>query len=343
MEHLTYYFYFTNELYKNDIDFSVLEKLIKKSKFIEKNIYDPNFDNMIDFLHMYELVPKELYYTRTRLKNYINDLSITNKNNLYNLSYSHNKQKTLQYFIETYEYNPQKNYKSLFKNNQPWYIKLNVAGAGMGNMIIHNYGEFLHKLKTVKYAKNGFILNKYIMNPLLFKEKKFHIRIYFINYINSKNIKKSYLSRYGQIFTAKDKYIPEDFGNMNIHDTHLKSTESGYIFPNALVEEYGTKMTNNYFKQIKEILKYISDISVSELTNYEETQNGYAINGCDFMITSDNIVKLLEINRKTGLSSKTIQLKKFFGNYLFKNIFNEIVADVFNLEKVHVDEKFIKL
>jgi hypothetical protein len=61
------------------------------------------------------------------------------------------------------------------------------------------------------------------------------------------------------------------------------------------------------------------------------------------MITDDNIVKLLEINRKTGLSSKTIKMKQFLGNYLFKNIFNEIIADVFNLEKVQVEEKFIKL
>lgn len=341
MNHPTYYLYFTNELYKNDIDFTVLEKLLKNAKFQEKNIYEKNFDNMIDFLHMYELVPKELYYTRTRLKNYINDISITNKNNLYNLSYSHNKQKTYQYFIETYEYNPNRNYKFIFKNNQPWYMKLNAAGQGQGNMIVHNYNEFIDKMKRVKSTNKGFILNKYILNPLLFKEKKFHIRIYFINYINSKNIKKSYLSRYGQIFTAKDKYIASDFNNKDIHDTHLKSTDGGYLFPNAFVEEYGARMTNNYFRQIKEILKYISDIS--DLSNYEETQNGYAINGCDFMITSDNVVKLLEINRKTGLSSKTIQIKKFLGNYLFKNIFNEIIADVFNMEKVPVEEKFIKL
>jgi hypothetical protein len=344
MEHQTYYFYYTDDLIlKNEINFGLLEKLLKKSKFIEKNVYDKTFDNTIDFLHMYTSVPKELYYTRTKLKNYINDLSITNKNNLYNLSYSHNKQKTLQYFIETYDYNPHKNYKSIFKNNEPWYIKLNSAGQGKGNMIINNYMEFLNKLKTIKNVRNGFILNKYMINPLLFKEKKFHIRIYFINYINSKNIKKSYMARYGKIITAKKKYVPSDFGNKDIHDSHLKSTDTDYVFPNDLEKEYGPRMTNNYFKQINEILKYISDISVSDLTNYEESQNGYAINGCDFMITSDNTVKLLEINRKTGFNFKTAKIRSFLSDYLLKNIFNEIIADVFNLEKVPVEEKFIKL
>ncbi len=337
----TYYLYFTDELKKDHIDFSVLEKLLKKSKFIEKDIYGKSFDNMIDFLHVYTGVPKELYHTRTKLKNYINDLSITNKNNLYNLSYSNNKQKTLEYFMESYEYNPNRNYKFIFKNNQPWYIKLNVATAGKGNTIINNYEDFLHKLKTVKNTKNGFILNKYIINPLLFKEKKFHIRIYFINYINSKNIKKSYVSRYGEILTAKDKYVPNDFFNQDIHDSHLKSTDAEYLFPFSLEKEYGKKMVSNYFNQIKTILKYIS--SISYLSNYEETQNGYAINGCDFMITDDNMVKLLEINRKTGLGWKIRKNNNFMCNYLFKNIFNEIVADVFKLEKVPVEEKFIKL
>jgi len=339
----TYYLYFTQELYKSDIDFGVLQKLLDKNNFVKKDIYDKNFDNKIDFLHMYELVPKELYNTKTKLKNYINDLSITNKNNLYELSYKNNKTKTKQYFIETYIYDPKKNYSFLFNKNEknPWYIKLNVAGSGMGNMIVHNYNEFLNKLKIIKNNKNGFIINKYILNPLLFNDRKFHIRIYFINYINSKNIKKSYMSRYGQIITAKDKYIPDDFLNMDIHDTHLKTTVDGYLFPNALEKEYGSRLVNNYFKQMKTILKYISDIE--ELSNFQETENGYAINGCDFMITDNNIVKLLEINRKTGLSSKTLKMKQFLGNYLFKNIFNEIIADVFKLEKVHMDEKFIKL
>jgi hypothetical protein len=313
MEHPTYYLYFTNELYKNDIDFTVLEKLLKKAKFQEKNIYEKNFDNMIDFLHMYELVPKELYYTRTRLKNYINDLSITNKNNLYNLSYSHNKQKTLQYFIETYEYNPQRNYKFIFKNNQPWYIKLNAAGQGQGNMIIHNYNEFLHKLRTVKNAKHGFILNKYIMNPLLFKDKKFHIRIYFINYINSNNIKKSYLSRYGQIFTARDKYIQEDFGNKHIHDTHLKSSDKDWFFPDDFTNTnittldmdnpkmvnskmVNSKLINDIFQQIRVILKSVAELLAETVGLYDNIKNGFNI--IDFPNENNNC--LVEVFKRAS-------------------------------------------
>jgi DNA-binding protein Fis len=346
MDHPTYYFYYTDDLKKNNeikdhIDFGIIEKLLKKSKFEEKDVNAKIFDNTIDLLNVYTSVPKELYHTQTKLKNYINDLSITNKNNLYNLSYSHDRKKTLEYFMESYEYNPQRNYKLIFKNNQPWYIKLNVAGKGQGNMIINNYNDFLNKLKKVKNAKNGFILNKYIINPLLFKEKKFHIRIFFINYINSMNIKKSYLSRYGTIMTAKNKYISNDFFNKDIHDSHLQSTETDYLFPDDLEKEYGKTKVNDYFKQIKTILKYISDIS--DLSNYEETKNGYAINGCDFMITSDNMVKLLEINRKTGFYFKTNKIRKILSNYLMKNIYNEVIADVFNLEKVPVEEKFIKL
>ena len=119
---------------------------------------------------------------------------------------------------------------------------------------VKHYLNADHKKLERFFKKNNqttFILNKYIINPLLFKEKKFHIRIYLINYINSKNIIKSYLSRYGKIITAKDKYIPADFGNKDIHDSHIKSTDNDYMFPNDLEKEYGKTKVHNYFNQIK--------------------------------------------------------------------------------------------
>jgi hypothetical protein len=357
MEKLSYYFYYNKEYLNNIHVHNIFEKIIKKAKFEKKNIYDKNFDYTLDFFYIYVSLPINFYKIKTRLKNSIISSSIDEKNNLYDLSYKNNKSKTLDYFMETYNSNSKINYKKLFENNQPWYIKLNSGCGGYGNLLVDNYNDFIQitkdikkhlniEKKNLKYValnnNNNFILNKYIINPLLFKEKKFHIRIYFINYINSMNVIKSYLSRYGKILTAKDKYIASDFDNKDIHDSHVKSTETDYIFPNDLEKEYGKTKVNNYFKQIITILQYIK--SIQKISNYPETQNGYTIHGCDFMITDDNIVKLLEINgSKTGISFKIIKIANFFGNYLFKNIFNEIVADVFKLEKVPVEEKFIKL
>jgi hypothetical protein len=355
MEKLTYFFYYEKD--EKVPMFNTLEKLLKEAKFYKKNIYLKDFDNTLDYLHLYLTVPSYLYKINTVLLNFIISESISKKSNLYSLSYKNNKSKTLEYFMETYNSDSNVNYKELFKNNQPWYIKLDKLSRGEGNILVDNYDDFLKITKNVKhyldadhkklerfFKKNNqttFILNKYIINPLLFKEKKFHIRIYLINYINSKNIIKSYLSRYGKIITAKDKYIPADFGNKDIHDSHIKSTDNDYMFPNDLEKEYGKTKVHNYFNQIKIILKYIKTIQV--ISNYNETQNGYTIHGCDFMITSDNQVKLIEINKRSGFDFMTRKMENFLGNYLFKNIFNEIFTDVFNLEKVPVEEKFIKL
>ncbi len=89
------------------------------------------------------------------------------------------------------------------------------------------------------------------------------------------------------------------------------------------------------------LLKYIARIQ--KVSNYPDIENGFCIHGCDFMITNDYKVRLLEINNRTGLSKKTNNMRSFFGNYLFKNIYNEIVCDVFNLDRVPVKEKFITL
>jgi len=61
------------------------------------------------------------------------------------------------------------------------------------------------------------------------------------------------------------------------------------------------------------------------------------------MITDDYKVKLLEINSRTALRALNNNTANLINNYLFKNIYNEIIADVFKLDKIPVKETFIKL
>jgi tubulin monoglycylase TTLL3/8 len=239
-----------------------------------------------------------LYNTRCKLKNAINDGHIQDKGKLLLLSLNKSVKNTLDYFVESYNFEKSKNYKYLFENenvNNLYIIKKNLEYGGKGNFIISSYKEFL---KIKKELKNDFIISKYITNPLLFNTKKFHIRIYFINYINSKNIVSSYVSKYGFIVTAKLPYKNEDYENPDIHDSHFKSTDKDYIFPDELIKSYGNKITNNITKQIIDILKYITKIQV--VYNLPEAENGFNIHGCDFMITDDYKVKLLEINSRSS-------------------------------------------
>lgn len=321
------------------LNFDFFEKLILKNNF-KKIKYLPNkYYEYIDFIFIYLFPPIILYNTRSKLKNSINDSYIKDKGKLFLLSLKKSVDKTNSYFVESYNYEKRKNYKYLFENqsvNNVYIIKKNLEYGGKGNFIVSNYKEFL---KVKKELITDFIISKYITNPLLFNKKKFHLRIYFINYINSKNIVKSFLSKYGLIITAKLPYKNEDYYNPDIHDSHFKSTDKDYIFPNELIKSHGVKITNNIMKQIIDILKYIAKIQV--VYNFPETENGFNIHGCDFMITDDYKVKLLEINSSTALRALSNDTANLLNNYLFKNIYNEIIADVFKLAKVPVKEEFI--
>jgi tubulin monoglycylase TTLL3/8 len=325
----------------NKLNFDFFEKILVKNNF-KKIKYTPNnFYEYVDFIFIYLYPPIILYNTRCKLKNSINDSNILDKGKLLLLSLKKNVNKTLDYFVESYNFEKSKNYKYLFENanaNNLYIIKKNVEYGGKGNFIVSSYKEFL---KIKKELKNDFIISKYITNPLLFNTKKFHIRMYFINYINSKNIIKSYLSKYGFIVTAKLHYQNENYDNPDIHDSHFKSTDKDYIFPDQLVKSYGNKITNNITNQIIEILKYVKTIQV--IYNLPEAENGFNIHGCDFLVTDDYKVKLLEINSTTALRALSTETANLMNNYLFKNIYNEIIADVFKLDKVSVKEPFIKI
>jgi hypothetical protein len=352
----TCYFYYDKPIAaKMAFNFEILEKLFKKNfrEITYKEIKykkNKNISLKIDFMFFYLSPPKSIGLIQSKLKNIINSRGITDKEKLYLLSYQHNKLKTTSYFGRTYSYNSYDNesasddekYKKLFSHKNPlsniWILKKNLEDSGRGNVVVSNYEMFKN---TVSQFKNDFIINKYITNPLLFKDRKFHLRLFYINYINAKQEVKVFLSKYGFIYTAKDVYQNNDFYNPDIHDSHFKKTDDDYVYPNEFIKTFGIENTKKVNAKILEIFIYISKIQ--NVSNYPDTENGFCIHGIDFMVTDDYSVKLLEINDRTGLAIKTKPVRDFFSNYLSKNIYNEIVCDVFNVEKYPINEKFIKL
>jgi hypothetical protein len=337
------FFYNDEKIYKEGFDFDILEKLLAKTGEFKQIKFNPNINyEYIDFVFTYLRPPNSLYHATTILSNYMNNLYIKDKEKLYELFLKKSKTKTLDYMINTYIFNEKQNYKKLFTSKKDidnvWIIKKNMAFGGKGNVIVTNYSEFLN-IKN-KY-KNDFIICKYITNPLLFNQRKFHLRIYLINYIDKRNVIWSFMSKYGFILTAKEPYKNADYDNPDIHDSHFKSTADDYIYPNDFTKSFGTQATLKVNKKIIEILEYVCDIQ--KLYNYPDTESSFSIIGCDFMVTDELEVKLLETNNRTLLATKGEKYRKFLGNYLFKNIFNKIIANVFKLDKVPVKEKFIKL
>ncbi len=344
METKTYSFVFSPPEFEKHVNWDVFKKILDLKGFKEEKINKDKYPSFIDYINIYSIPSSYLYNIKSKLKNVLDDKEITLKNNLYKNSLRKNKTLTKDYFLDTYEYNKknEKQYKNLFNGpGNVWIIKKNNLMAGLGNFIVSDYEEFS---KLVQKLKSNFIINKYLTNPLLFKEKKFHLRMYMINFVDENKVTRTWFSRYGVIVTAKEKYINSDYLNPLIHDSHLKTTEFDRYFPNDFENEFGTVLTKKVFAKMKEIIKYIT--TFQDLKNYNETECGYAINGCDFMISGEEDgykVKLLEINDQTSLSTKAEKNKVFLANYLFKNIYNEIFTKVFNLESIKVKEKFIKI
>jgi hypothetical protein len=340
---------------KITFDFSVLENILDKNDFIKMvNKYDAkDVQNSLYFIHTYLHKKNFIIPENTTLINILNVNSLANKDELYKNCYNFNKSLTNKYFMETHIYDKENDinhYKSLFTNNSPWYIKITNEYAGRGNFIVSSFDQFselVNKIEKRKSNQHGMnlIINKYQENPLLFDKKKFHLRILYIVYLNSKDNIKSFMSKYGFIWTAKENYNNDIklYDDVKIHDTHSSSTKTDYLFPNDFEKEFGKNKTNLVMEKILNILQLIAKVQVNNISNYPNSKNGYIILGTDFIINNDFDVKILEINNRTGLYTKHKNTNDFISKYLYENIYNEILTDVFNLKKIKVNEPFIPI
>jgi hypothetical protein len=367
ISNMTKLYYFTKfdipDLNKITFDFTVFEKILDKNNFIKMNSkYDAkDAPNAVWFIHTYLSRKNFSIPKNTTLINMLNDYSLAYKDKLYQICNDYNKTLTSKYFMETYLLNKKddiEKYEYLFKNNNPWYIKIVNEFAGKGNFIISSFNEFkelINKLKNkkatlkkgTKISENAdnLIINRYIESPLLFDKKKFHIRMLYIVYVNSKKTIKSYLSKYGFIWTAKDDYndSPEYYYDTKIHDSHSSSTKTDYLFPTDFEKVFGKNKTNLVMDKILNIFRFIANVQINNISNFPNAKNGYNILGADLIIDSDFNVKILELNNKTGLYTKKRDTNVFITNYLYGNIYNEIITDVFNIEKIKVSETFVTI
>lgn len=204
-----------------------------------------------------------------------------------------------------------------------------LAASRGEDMIIINSIEKMENAKQLLNKYDNILISKYIINPLLFKKKKFHLRLCFIiSIINSKY--NAYLLDIMRIFTSKLPFKLEDFNNKDIHDTHLKSTDKDYFFPQDFTtENMGQNITpeiiNTLWDKIRDIIKKIVIIGyndVNKICLYNNHKNGFHIFGPDIMIDIDLNPILLECNAYPAY----YMLDKS-NNYLYEHVFN-LIDDV---------------
>jgi len=241
--------------------------------------------------------------------------------NLYNIY--HDNKKSLKISKEFYTY-----YEDIFNKYKILIFKPIHGIQGKDIRVFDNVKDFIKYIEELiidkknllstmnikDYYKTGmkaqykffnieWVLQEYIDNPLLFNEKKFHIRGYFIyHYFNSKETekkeKKYYISKNMKIFTAISPYKNNDYYNKDIHDTHAGSSIKGLSFYNDLSNMLGKDKTNYVYEQIKNIFKYVGKIINSKC--FEEALNCFHIFGYDVMITENLDVKIIETNYRPG-------------------------------------------
>jgi tubulin polyglutamylase TTLL9 len=294
-----------------------------------------NNENYIDFIYIdnypkyKNLIINKKGYIKTYFDEYNSEMKkLTNKSLLYENMYKYDKDFTNKYFMPQYNLSniDINSLKNIFDNNTIWILKPtfltpDFGFKGKGIKILKNFNEIKYikneELKNIssykkkhkyKFAEDEtWVIAKYINNPLLFNNKKFHLRIYFILTFNNNKI-NGYVFNLYPIFTAKKNYKNENYENKDIHDTHMqKGKENVLFFPSDFIIQKGFDKTQKILLDIKIICQKLFDFIKTNVNIkcYEDSKFCYELYGLDLMITEDYNVKILELNDKPGISSLT--------------------------------------
>ena len=233
-----------------------------------------------------------------------------------------------KYLVFNYHVKPSNiDYKKIEKLFQKYKVMIfkPVGGIqGKNIQIFDNFDKFRKYCQGNKtlYKYKDWVLQEYIINPLLLNGKKFHIRGYYLVHQN-----KKYLMNEGRIILSEEKYKQGDYENKKIHDTHTLGSEK-------YVKHYPKDLKNS--KKIQNQLENLFHL-VGRIDKYfecwNESKDCYQLFGFDVMITEDYQVKILEVNFNPGAPNLHIP----FGKKLFENQIKLMVDTTFP-PKNKVDE-----
>lgn len=293
--------------------------------------YNPKKDkNKVDFMftdldYKYD---KRLFKIKSLLKNAVmkDNYNMTNKNLLYKELEkipSARKYLVFNYSVDSSNIDYKK-IEKLFQKYKVMIFKPIGGFAGSGIEVFDDFDNFFKYCQSNKsFSKyRNWVLQEYIIDPMLIDGKKFHIRGYYLVHQN-----KKYLMDESEIFLAKEKFSKGNYKNKNMHDTH------------APEEEKDIKYYPKDLKNSKKIQKQLEDLfgSVGNVDEYfkcfTESKDCYQLFGFDIMIAEDYQVKILEVNYGPGVPD----LYTPFGKKLFENQIKLMVDTTFP-PKNKVDE-----
>jgi len=346
------------------IDYDYLKKnKISIEKYCLKELNLPNVSKLnikyCDFMWINVNSPfinKRYYGIKKYLINMIDkkkyDL-IYNKSELYNNFKLQSPKNAKLYMADTFNILEKNKYAFNGKN---YYILRPINSSGGNDILYISSKEELEK--AIEYYKNtrnfmnilygnNVIASKYIINPYLFKGKKFHIRFhYMVSYIEK--VFNSFLMNYGYIYTSQDLYDTETPFVKEKHDTHLKSTDNDYSYPDDLAITDNIKHNKNkldlvqFHSDLRSICKTLSKILLNDKSHftYDTDKNGFKLFGIDIMIDADTMKPILiECNIRPGNAFKHIDNSAKFSQNYFKWINEVILEPTFKYKDQYIARK----
>ncbi len=306
------------------LDKDIIKALEKRSNWVKSDDKDDKVDYLyIDGFYrykdlLYKYPESELLNINDEIKNY----QIANKNFLFENMKIKYPEIYKKYFPEQYNINLNTiditSFKKIIGNNT-WFLKPVYGFRSSGIIVFDNFNSFKDSIENLKkkfdcsnediWKKNcNYIISKDI-KPMLFKNKKFHFRVYFIcTNINDK--KNFYIFDRFEIFTAKNKYDPNKIKDPNIWDSSRKNTDNNYHFPDDYEKNLKKIKCNNcktLINDIKYLFKHVKELVTNKC--HLKSKNCYEIYGADIMVSEDGQLKILEINSRTGYKNLDKKMK----------------------------------
>lgn len=219
--------------------------------------------------------------------------------------------------------------ESVAKLKFPLIIRPNLGFQGRGISIIDSIDQLDAAIALAKSETKGdtkILASEYITNVALYDGKKFHFRIYFLISIIKGKIDYS-VCPLGEVFTAKYEYDSAS-RDKNYTDTHGKSTK-GNIFLDDLQQGLGTEVYAKVLTNVKHVCAILTDIAKDKIDTYSESESGFELFACDFMLTANYNLILIEVNTKVGFDiSKNPEITKKVSFEIFKwiniNVFDRV-------------------
>lgn len=299
--------------------------------------YNKDSDKELTFLYVdgdeiYD--DKTHFYIETVAKNLLNQnaYKIGDKVLLYKTFEQYNKDICEKYMMKQYHIDRttinDPNLKKVFETRGTYILKPITGYKGMGIEIFSDYNKFYnyvtHYLKTKKNAtvRKGWALAKYIDNPFLYNDRKFHFRVFYLVYYDEKLQKlRGFVLKRMYLASAIKPFKLADFNNKDIHDTHF-SEEGTFYFPDETTKYFNKDMVNKIYDEMYTLFYHILQISSGEC--YKESKKCYHVYGADVMVTTDLELKLLEINDYIGQC--TLDRCQQFNQYYMESQL-EVVVD----------------